>query len=198
MKLRYSTTSPYARKCLLLIHEAGLAGQVELVPTAPLEDESLRAENPLGKIPALVIPGQPTLFDSPVIAEYLDSLHSGAKLFPAAGPARWTALRLQAIGDGICDASVGQRFEVMFHPGETVSQRYMDRQKAAVTAALDLLEAEAASLSGPITIGTLAVAAALGYLDLRFPELGWRTARPKLTAWFDVFAQRPSMQATKA
>src|SRR5215813_1681367 len=101
MKLRYSPASPYVRKCLALAHEAGLAGRIERVPTVTADPASgLAKDNPLGKVPALVLEDGQAIFDSPVICEYLDSLHDGPKLFPPAGAARWTALRHQALADG--------------------------------------------------------------------------------------------------
>ena len=107
MKLRYSQASPYVRKVLMVAHEVGLADRIELSPTnvwAP--DSPIVRDNPLAKIPTLLTEDGLVLFDSPVIAEYLDSLHEGRRLFPAAGRARWVALRQQAVGDGICDAAV--------------------------------------------------------------------------------------------
>lgn len=195
MKLRWAPASPFARKVQLCIHELGLAGQVEVVMTDVHGEDAARALNPLGKIPVLELDDGSALFDSPVIAEYLDVLAGGGKLFPAAGPARWQALVLQAIGDGICDAAVARRMEGNRPDGEK-SPAFMARQLKAVTTALDVLEARAGDLSGPVTIGTLAVAAALGYLDFRFSHEDWRPGRPALTAWFGTFAQRPSMVAT--
>ncbi|HYI68362.1 MAG TPA: glutathione S-transferase N-terminal domain-containing protein, partial [Skermanella sp.] len=114
MKLRYSATSPYVRKVMMVIHERGLSDKVELEKTdawSPTTD--LPQDNPLGKVPALALPDGTSLFDSPVIVEYLDSLESGPGngLYPEAGPDRWTALRFQALADGICDAAILRRLE---------------------------------------------------------------------------------------
>lgn len=196
MKLRYSATSPYVRKVTMTVIECGLEDQVERVLTnAWAEDTDLPADNPLGKVPALALENGTCLFDSRVICEYLDSLNAGAKLFPAQGPARWAALRLQALGDGLNDAAVARRLEVMRPDGER-SEKWIARQAAAMTRALDVLESEADDLTAGFNIGSLAVMSALGYLDLRFTEDKWRDGRPKLTAWFEAASARRSYQAT--
>lgn len=196
MKLRYSPTSPYVRKVTMTIIECGLEHQVERVLTnAWAEDTDLPADNPLGKVPALIPDDGPALFDSPVICEYLDSQHGGAPLFPAIGPARWAALRFQAIGDGLNDAAVLRRLEVMRPDGER-SDKWAARQAAAMTRSLDALETDADALAAGFTIGSIAVMAALGYLDLRFADDNWRDGRPKLAAWFAAMAQRPSYLST--
>ena len=196
MKLRFSQTSPYVRKVRALAIEAGIADRLQLVTTDPWHAATdLPDSNPLGKIPALETPDGMVLFDSPVICEYLDHLHGGAKLFPASGPARWQALRLQALGDGICDAAILRRLDGM-RPAGLQSTDWQERQRQAVARACDLLEAEIHDLGGPITIGQLAVACALGYLDFRFDADKWRDGRPKLAAWFADIAKRPSIAET--
>ncbi|AWK89272.1 glutathione S-transferase N-terminal domain-containing protein [Azospirillum thermophilum] len=196
MKLRWSATSPYVRKVMMVIIERGLDSAVERQQTDAWSPETdLPKDNPLGKVPALVLEDGTTLFDSPVIVEYLDSLGSGPALFPAAGPARWTALRLQALADGICDAAILRRLETNRPDGEK-SVAWADRQGRAVARALDLLEAEADGLGGDLTIGTLAVMVALGYLDFRFGHEPWREGRPKLAAWFATASDRDSFRRT--
>lgn len=196
MKLRYSATSPYVRKVTMTIIECGLEDRVERVVTNAWDAETdLPADNPLGKVPALTTDDGAVLFDSPVICEYLDSLHDGAKLFPAAGPARWAALRLQALGDGLNDASVARRLEEMRPDGER-SQKWIERQTAAMARTLDVLEGEVNGFADRFDIGALALMSALGYLDLRFTAEDWRAGRPKLAAWFDTASKRPSYQAT--
>ena len=140
MKLRYSQASPYVRKVLMVAHEVGLADRIELSPTnvwAP--DSPIVRDNPLAKIPTLLTEDGLVLFDSPVIAEYLDSLHEGRRLFPAAGRARWVALRQQAVGDGICDAAVLRRLETL-RPEHLRSADWDSRQRAAIQRAFDRLE----------------------------------------------------------
>jgi glutathione S-transferase len=196
MKLRYSVNSPFARKVLMLAHEAGLAGRLELVATDAFADASLRQLNPLSKVPALVLDDGSVLYDSPVIAEYLDSLHGGRPLFPAAGPQRWGALRLQALGDGICDAALLRRMETL-RPAGLQSADWIERQRLAMTAGLDELERRVAELEGEPTIGSLAAAAALGYADLRWASDDWRAGRPRLAAWLAGFAERDSFRLTR-
>lgn len=196
MKLRFSATSPYVRKVTMTIIECGLEDKVERVVTNAWDAATdLPADNPLGKVPALTTDDGTALFDSRVICEYLDSLHDGAKLFPAAGPARWAALRLQALGDGLNDAAVARRLEEMRPDGER-SQKWIDRQTAAMARTLDVLEAEVDGFAEGVDIGALAVMSALGYLDLRFVEDDWRSRRPKLAAWFDGVSKRRSYQET--
>ncbi|WP_316978071.1 glutathione S-transferase N-terminal domain-containing protein [Shumkonia mesophila] len=201
MKLRYSPTSPYVRKVVVLAHEAGLAGRIETVPTSPSDDEaSLARDNPLGKVPALTADDGAVLYDSPVICEYLDSLHGGQRAFPAAGPARWTALRRQALADGILDATILRRYEEM-QPAATQHGDWIERQKRKAERGLDALEAEAAAgaladPAGTLSIGDIAIACALGYLDLRYAGDAWRNRHPALAAWYAKVEKRPSMTAT--
>lgn len=196
MKLRYSATSPYVRKVMMVAIECGLESAVEKQPTDAWSPETdLPKDNPLGKVPALVLADGTTLFDSPVICEYLDTLHDGARLFPAVGPDRWKALRLQALADGLNDAAVALRLESVRPDGER-SEKWMNRQRAAVLRSLDALEGEAGSLGETPTIGTIAVAAALGYIDFRFADLGWRETRPALARWFEPVSARDSYRRT--
>ena len=196
MKLRYSGTSPYVRKVLATAIEAGLDDRIERVPTDPwAPDTDLPASNPLGKVPALTLDDGTVLFDSPVICEYLDSLQNGPKLFPE-GRARWVALRLAAIGDGICDAAINRLLDTR-RPESQQSADWQERQKRAIARACDLLESEAATLEDSVTIGQLATACALGYVDFRWDAVQWRQGRPKLAAWFERFSERPSIATTK-
>ena len=199
MKLFFNHASPFVRKVRVFARETGLDKKIEEVATAvsPVTDNAQLAQaNPLKKIPALVLDDGTALFDSPVICEYLDSLHGGKKLFPPAGPARWTALRLQATGDGILDAGILCRYEMAVRPKEFQWTDWVAGQKTKWHGGLDLLEREAATLEGEPTIGGVTVACALGWLDFRYGDDDWRKGRPKLKAWFDKFGARPSMQAT--
>jgi glutathione S-transferase len=196
MNVRWSATSPYVRKVMMVAIECGVADSITRQPTDPWSaDTDLPQGNPLGKVPALTLEDGTTLFDSPVIAEYLDSLSVGQRVLPVAGPERWAALRLQAIADGMCDAAILRRLESARPEGEK-SAAWMERQRVAVSRALDLLEAEAASLGDGVTIGALAVLATLGYLDFRFAHEPWREGRPALTAWFARMADRDSFRRT--
>jgi glutathione S-transferase len=195
MKLRYSATSPFVRKVLVCAIELGLDKKIERQPTNPNDPASdLGKQNPLVKVPSLQLDDGSSLYDSPVICEYLDSL-AGNKFHPAGGQVRWTALRRQALADGIMDAGVLVRGEVLRPAGEQ-SPGFIAKQKAKMTQSLDSLEAEADKFGDGLDIGLIAVASALGYVDFRFAADNWRTKRPKLARWYDRFAQRPSMQAT--
>ncbi len=197
MKLRSSATSPYVRKVLVTAIELGLADRIERIPTVPADPASgLANDNPLGKVPALILEGGEALYDSPVICEYLDSLHDGAKIFPPPGPERWRALRQQALGDGILDAAILRMLETVRRPEELRWPGWIEHQAGKVSRALDRFEREAASLDGPLTIGQITAGCACGYLDFRFADDGWRATHPKLAAWYETFAQRPSMQET--
>ena len=195
MKLRYSATSPFVRKVLVLAIELGLDKKIERQPTNPNDAASdLAKQNPLVKVPSLQLDDGSSLYDSPVICEYLDSL-AGNKFHPASGPARWTALRRQALADGVMDAGVLVRGEMLRPAGEK-SEGFIARQKVKMANSLDALEAEADKLGDRLDIGLIAIAAALGYVDFRFAADNWRAKRPKLARWYDRIAQRPSMQAT--
>lgn len=183
MKLSYSSASPYVRKALACAIARGIDGQVEKW-AIKATDAELAGSNPLAKIPTLVTDQGLALFDSPVICEYLDSIGSAAPLFPAAGPARWAALRLQALGDGIMDASQPRRREIGL-PQDQGRLDYIALQKGKVSRAVDQLEKEVAGLGKLTTIGDITVACALGYLDFRFENEPWRPGHPKLTAWYD-------------
>lgn len=194
MKLRYSNTSPYARKCWVVAIETGLEPRIEFVVTNAWSPESdLPRDNPLGKVPCLVTEGGEALFDSPVICEYLDSLHDGQKLFPPAGGARWAQLRLAALADGILDAALVKRLEATMRPEDKRWADWTDRQSRAINRALDVMEAECAGWGRDFLIGQIGAAAALGYLDLRFAAEDWRASRPRLAAWYAETAKRPSM-----
>jgi glutathione S-transferase len=196
MKLRHSPTSPFVRKVQVLAIETGLDKRLEMVATSTTDPASgLSKENPLGKVPSFVADDGTALYDSPVICEYLDSLHGGAKMFPAAGPQRWTALRRQALADGIMDAGVLGRGESLRADGER-SVSYLALQKQKMANAVDALEKEAPSFGSGIDIGLIAIACALGYLDFRYAADAWRNGHPNLAKWYDAFAQRPSMQRT--
>lgn len=198
MKLYQSPASPYARKVRAALIETGLKDRVQEVLQAPRENtRGFHKKNPLARIPVLETDKGEILFDSPVICEYLDSLSKKRKLFPASGPARWRALKLQAIGDGIMDAAVPLRQEVIRPEGEK-SPDFIARMEANILRTCDYLNAEArkGALPAQANIGTISVACALGYLDFRHPHLEWRKGRRALAKWYEAFSQRPSMAQT--
>lgn len=193
MKLHYSPTSPYVRKVMACAITRGLDGQIERNPTNPHQSPpSLLADNPLSRVPCLVTDDGLALFDSPVICEYLDSLGDAAPLFPQ-GAARWRALKLQALGDGMLDAAVGRRGE-QGKPREAARDAWMARQKAVVERALALLESDPPHRT--LDIGSIAVACALGYLEFRFADEPWREKQPKLAAWYAEFSRNPGIAQT--
>ena len=200
MQLYYTLNSPYARKARIIIHELGLKPRVEDVIVSLPADARYRAVNPLGKVPALVLNDGTIIYDSPVICEYLDELGNGA-FFPRArsprgAQERWRALTLQALGDGLADAVVRRNQERRL-PDEKRSAEVLERQTKAIEAAFLALERDVVKFPAEPTIGELAVASAIGYLDFRVPEDGWRMRYPRFAAWLEKFAERPSLQATK-
>ncbi|MEK9831036.1 MAG: glutathione S-transferase [Rhodospirillaceae bacterium] len=195
MKLIYSDASPYARKARVAAIECGADSRLEFEAILPWEDPAgYRDINPVGKVPALIRDDGPPLYQSNLVCEYLD-MQGTTRIYPDPGPARWTALRQIAAADGILDASVAERMEMMFHE-DAASEKFIARQELSVEMALDQLQAEAGDLEGPVTIGQVAVACALGYRDFRFADSDWRGARPELAAWFETFSARPSMTTT--
>ena len=197
MKLRYAPPSPFVRKVMVVAIEGGIESRIEKIPTAVVPvtpNDQHKGENPLVKVPSLTTDDGIVLYDSPVICEYLDTLHKAAKMFPAAGPARWTALRRQALGDGILDAAVLCRYETAVRPKELQWDAWIEGQMRKVRGGLDALEGE--QLAGPFDIGAITIACALGYLDFRYPAENWRATRPRLAAWYADVAKRPSMQQT--
>jgi glutathione S-transferase len=194
MKITASGASPYVRKVMVCAITRGIDSQLEKW-TIATTDPLLSNTNPLGKIPTLVTDEGVALFDSPMICEFLDSIGSAPALFPAAGPARWKALRLHAIGDGILDASQPRRREIAL-PQDEGRVAYIDLQRGKVARAVDVLEKEAASLGALKTIGDIAVACALGYLDFRFAHEPWRPGHPKLEAWYNSVLNLPPIAKT--
>ena len=199
MKLYISPMSPFVRKVRVLARETGLAARIEEIPVtvSPVKaNAEVGRANPLVKVPTLALDDGTALFDSPVICEYLDTLHPGRKLFPPAGEARWTALKLQAVGDGILEAAVLARYETALRPKELQWTDWIAGQRAKWQAGLDLLERSAATLAGEPTIGSITAGCALGYLDFRYGNEDWRGSRPALARWYEVFSARDSMRAT--
>lgn len=199
MKLYWSSRSPFVRKVMVFAHEAGVAGRLEPVRTLVSMNQAnaeLMQANPLGKIPTLVTDDGRVLFDSYVICEYLDGLHSGRKLIPTAGEERLQALRWHALGDNLLDNLLLWRNEQL-RPQAGQSLEILAALDAKIQASLDFLEREAATLeAAAVSIGQVAIAVALGYIDFRFPQLAWREGHAKLAAWHANFARRPSFQAT--
>jgi glutathione S-transferase len=199
MKLWYSPASPFARKVRAAALELGLEARIALaqVTVAPSKPNlELARQNPLIKIPALETDDGSVLYDSRVICEYLDALAGGGRLFPAAGAARWQALRRQALGDGVLDAGILRRYELAQRPEALRWADWLAGQQAKVDHGLDAAEREAGGWNGEFDIGHLTLACALGWIDFRFPDSGWRATRPRLAAWFARVSARPSLAQT--
>jgi glutathione S-transferase len=199
MKLHYSPTSPYVRKIMVLAHETGLIARIETVrsvatPHAP--NMTLGHDNPLIKVPTLVLDDGETFYDSPVIAEYLDSIHGGRRFFPAAGPERWRALKLQATADGMLDAGLLCRYELL-RPEAHRWTEWVEGQMTKIRLGLAQLGRDVTHFSAEPGIGEISAGVTLGYLDFRFPEEAWRDQYTRLAEWYAGFAERPSMQATR-
>jgi glutathione S-transferase len=193
LKLYGNAASPFARKCRVIAHE--LALKLKEIRTLPMQEPEFRKINPLGKIPALVLDDGSVLIDSPVICEYLNHV-GGGKFFPGMSilrhsTGRWKALGLAALGDGIADAAVAW---VLLGRESQVSEAACARQMSAVMAGIDALER--VKFAKDPTIGEIAVACALGYVDFRMPDLDWKASRPNLAGWYAKFCEYPSMKAT--
>ncbi|WP_134496601.1 glutathione S-transferase [Microvirga pakistanensis] len=195
--LRSSPASPFGRKVKIAASLLGLTDRLQIVATDTMSPEdSIRQQNPLGKIPALVLENGEALYDSRVIVEYLDFLAGGGRLFPA-GEARFTALREQALSDGIMDAALLQVYEGRFRPEERHEPKWVDHQAGKVERGLAYAEAHLSTPAADLHIGHVALACALGYLDLRFAGR-WRETHPKLVAWLADFEARvPAFAKTK-
>ncbi|MFZ2870817.1 glutathione S-transferase N-terminal domain-containing protein [Zavarzinia sp.] len=195
-RLCWSLTSPFVRKVMILAHETGLAGDIELLAKnvwAP--DTDIGATNPLGKVPALVLDDGTVVFDSPVILDVLDRQHGGPSLIPATGPERTRVLTLQALADGVLDALVLRLLEGR-RPEAERSAAWVERQMRAVARGLDALEDAVFGFGPALDVGQITVLALLGYLDFRFPADDWRDGRAALAGWFETASKRPSFLAT--
>ena len=200
MRLFYSPASPYVRKVMIVAHEKGIADRFEQIniTVSPVgRNEDLQRHNPLGKIPCLLLDDGRSLFDSSVISAYVDDL-APPRLNPDDGPARYDALTLEALADGLLDSCLLLRYETLLRPSDKYWREWHDGQMAKIDCALDLLESRwIATLRGPVTIGVIAVACALGYLDFRFATKDWRQGHPDLATFFSRFSERASIHATR-
>ena len=200
MKLSFSPASPFARKVRIAAIELGLLDQIEfisatVVPGQP-NDEYSRI-TPLKKLPVLILDNGDVILDSYVIVEYLDEL-AGGTLFPRSGPARWQALTLQSLADGMLDAALLARYEDVVRPEALRWPEWRAAQLDKLSTSLASLEATTGTLANRVDIGTLSLGCALWYADLRFPDLNWRPHYPRVAAWAEAFGKRPSMHAVWA
>ncbi|HRE59960.1 MAG TPA: glutathione S-transferase N-terminal domain-containing protein [Micropepsaceae bacterium] len=195
--LYHSPTSPYARKCRVVLREKNLLAQVKEAVAQPLDEPHfVRGINPLGRIPCLITEDGMLIADSPVICDYLDQLGGAPFLAPQSGKEKWRVWTMHALADGIMDAALTLRMEQL-RPKEYHYPPNRDRQADAIDRTLAFLEASYAEWSPGFDLGDIALGAALGYLDLRFADWGWRERTPRLASWWQAMAERPSFQLTK-
>ena len=197
MKLHGSTTSPFARKVMIVAAECGVSDRIQPVPrrvSAHAPDRDYAALNPLMKIPALERDDGSILYDSIVICEVLDAM-GRSHVFPPAGEARWDALRRHALADGILEAAVLIRNETSMRPEALRWQAWIDGQQAKIDQGLDAAERDVPRVAA-FDIGQIGIVCALGYLDFRFPSQPWRPGRPALAAWLEAVSARPSVRET--
>jgi glutathione S-transferase len=192
MKLYFSPPSPYSRKVRVTALELGLELPLEQV-NATAWDNNYGTINPINRVPALALDDGTVLIDSPLICEYLD-VANGSKLLPQAGAARWDVLLLQALGDGLMDAAVPRRHEVL-RPVEQQSPERLRLYRRSIEQTLDHLEARVDTMAG-VNLGTIAITCALSYIDFRFAADDWADTRPRLAAWCQTMLARPSFGAT--
>jgi glutathione S-transferase len=185
--LRSAVASPFVRKVRIAAAILGLDGDIKLDPSDTQDDnDSVLGQNPLGKIPALILEDGRALYDSRVIVEYLDAVAGGGKLIPTGIDDRFEALRIQALGDGIADAAILIVYETRFRPDQAPNENWLARQRGKIERGLDALEAAPPSID-PVDVGAIAVVCALGYLDFR-KQVDWRARNPGLISWVDDFA----------
>lgn len=201
MKLLFAPTSPFVRKVMVCAHLTGQAGAIEWLDSAahPVRrDPRIATHNPLAKVPTLILENGHSLYDSRVICEYLAHRAGAVHLFPAAGDKRWTALTRQALGDGLLDAALLARYEHTARAPEFQWTPWREALLTKVAACVDQIEAIASDLAlEQPSIGEVTIGCALGYLDFRFPELGWRAQHDRAARWNEAFQSLPAMQATR-
>lgn len=198
MILRSTPPSPFARKVHIAASLLGLESEIDVrgVDLDSVADD-IRTQNPIGKIPVLILEDGTAYYDSRVIVEYLDHRAGGGRIIPRETPARFETLRLQALCDGILDACILLVYEGRYRPPEMRVQLWVDRQADKVARGLKALEAAPPKLDAVPDIGQITLACLLGYRDLRFNGT-WRKDHPKLVAWLDRFAALvPAYAATK-
>src|SRR5690348_6302171 len=198
MILRSAAASPFVRKIRIAASILDLDSRITLEPADTVNpSDSVRQQNPLGKIPALVIEDGTVLFDSRVILDYLDHLAGGGRIVPAEPKARFAALRLQALADGLMDASILVIYEGRWRDPAKHEAKWVEHQTGKVARALASLEGAPPALDATPSVGQIALACALGYQDFRFNGT-WRKDHPRLVRYLDTFAAAvPAFAATK-
>jgi glutathione S-transferase len=197
LKLRYTPLSPFARKVRVFAAEALLADRLQLDPCdvwAP--DCDIVRDNPLGKVPTLLT-DDGVFVGSTLCCEYLDTLHDGRCLIPRDGPDRWRILQLHALADGVMEAAVADVTERLRRPAQFVYPGWLERQRGKIARTLALIGSQYGPPADTPDIATITLGCALGYLDLRLPDLHWRTLSPALAGWYAKFSARRSMLDTQ-
>lgn len=196
MKLFGGIGSPFVRKVVVTAMELGVMDQIESLPSngSGTSINSIAAtENPVSKMPALVLDNGDQLFDSRMIMRYLNEL-AGGSLYP---PGDWAMVRRESTAEGLIDAALLIRYEISVRPEPLRWQGWIDGQTQKVNQTLDAMDQDAAALNR-VDAAAIGTGCALGYLDHRLPDWGWRDGRPALASWFEGFRTRASMQATKS
>lgn len=196
MDLVISPTSPYARKARIVCLEKGLQDRVQVIAANPMDADSRQViQNPLGKVPSLILDDGTVLFDSPVICAYLDAIDGAPTLSGFSGNGRWECERAQALGDGIMDAAFSLVMERRRDQSEQ-SESWLQRWQRNIGYGLSALEQDIRTRGRKYDIGSISCAVALGYLDFRLPDIDWAQNHPDLCAWYKDFIDRPSFQMT--
>jgi glutathione S-transferase len=196
--LRSTATSPFGRKARMAIDALGLTGRVTVKPADPLdENDTLRRQNPLGKMPCLVMADGSTIYDSSIIVEFLQDVAGTDRLLPLRGPARFKALTQARLADGIMDASILVVYENRFRPDSPPSARWLDHQRGKIMRGLAAFEASPPDPEKTDVV-SIGLACALGYLDWR-KQVDWRPAFPGLVTWLERYsAHEPAFERTRA
>ena len=199
MKLIGSLTSPYVRKVRIVFLEKKVDVDLEL-ENVWAADTKIALNNPLGKVPCLILDDGEAIYDSRVIAEYVDTLSPVGKLIPAGSRERATVKTWEALADGVDDAGILARLEVTLRPTEQQSSEWLERQMGKINAALAQMSRELGDNAwchgNQMTLADIAVGCALGYMLFRFPNIAWQAQYPNLDALYQKLMQRPSFAET--
>lgn len=198
MKLYGAVLSPFVRMCLVTAHELGLKDKLAHVPASvsPIAiNPDLAKLSPIGKIPVLETDHSHAIYDSRVIMEYLAHVGGSRSFIPDDGVKRFRVLTLLALAQGIAEAAVALRYEQSQRPENARWPEFMERQIARINDGLDEIENHWLDALDGVSAGSVALACAMGYIDLRHADLNWRKTRPQAALRIDTFAKRPSMQA---
>jgi glutathione S-transferase len=199
MKLIGSDTSPYVRKVRVVMAEKKIDYKYEREDVWSPQT-GIQQSNPLGKVPVLLTDDGAAVFDSRVIAEYLDTVTPIHRLIPPSGRARVEVRCWEALGDGLLDAAIAVRQESSLRPEGQRSATIVARQLGKIDAALEAMSKGLGDkpwcAEGKYSLADIAVGCALGYLDLRFPRIDWRERHPNLAKHAEKLFARPAFADT--